>query len=122
MNIGLPGAGIGGLYYLCCTAIMPVKELFLTLTKPEHKFRYRHIAMQLGISIGIIAGFFLVYQLIDKCLGFNALPTVEAGEEEVLFYSLLPIIVSLSLLMVILVIVEFAALFVKNKKSLVEKE
>jgi len=117
MNIGLPGAGIGGLYYLCCTAIMPVKELFLTITKPEHKFRYRHVAMQVGISIGIIAGFFLVYQLIDKCLGFNALPSVEAGEEVFLFYSLLPIIVSLSLLMVILVIVEIAALFVKKKKA-----
>jgi len=122
MNIGLPGAGIGGLYYLGCTAIMPFKELLLTVRKPEHKFRYRLVATQLGISFGIITGLFLVYLLLDSLLGFGALTGVQTGEDEGMFYSLLPIIVSFSLLMIILSLVEVSAFFIKRKIRLAEKD
>ena len=65
MNVGLPGAGIGGLFYLICTVFMPFKEVFLTLTKPEHKFRYRLIATQLSIVGGIVGGVVLIYELVS---------------------------------------------------------
>lgn len=110
MNIGLPGAGIGGLYYLTCTAIMPFKELFLTLTKPEHKFRYRLVATQLSIAVGIVIGLFLVYQLVTSLF-----PVADpVSSDSILFYSLLPIMVSLALLMFILALVELAAFFSKR--------
>jgi len=120
MNIGLPGAGIGGLYYLGCAVIMPVKELFLTVTKPEHKFRYKLVATQLGIAIGIMAGFFLIYYSISQLLGLGALPVAQVGEEAS-FYPLLPVIVSFSLLIIILVLVELAAFVTKKQKQPAEE-
>ena len=114
MNIGLPGAGIGGLYYLTCTAIMPFKELFLTLTNPEHKFRYKLVATQLSIAIGIVIGLFLIYQLVTSLFGFGLSVVDPVGSESILFYSLLPIMVSFVLLILILVLVELAAFFSKR--------
>ncbi len=121
MNIGLPGAGIGGLYYLGCTAIMPIKELYLTLKKPEHKFRYRLVATQLAIAVGIIAGLFLIYQLASGILGVGLSVTEPLSEDAALFYSLLPIMVSFSLLIVILALVELVAFLTNKHECRVEK-
>jgi len=114
MNIGLPGAGIGGLYYLTCVVIMPFKELFLTLTKPEHTFRYRLVSTQLSIAGGIVFGLFLMYQLVASLFGFGLSIARPVSSGSILFYSMLPIIVSLGLLALILILVELAAFFSKK--------
>ena len=115
MNIGLPGAGIGGLYYLGCGVVMPVKEFFLTVTKAEHKFRYKLVATQWGISIGIMVGFILIYYSISHLFGFGALPVTQMSEAAS-FYPLLPVIVSFCLLIIILALVELAAFLTKKQK------
>ena len=114
MNIGLPGAGIGGLYYLTCAAIMPIKELLLTLKNPEHKFRSRLVATQLGIATGIVAGFVLIYQLASHFIGFGISITVPERSDMAFFYSLLPLAVSYGLLMVLLLLVELCAFITKQ--------
>ena len=102
MNIGLPGAGIGGLYYLTCTAIMPIRELLLTLKNPKHKFRTRLVATQLSIATGIIAGFILIYQLASHFIGFGISITASERSDMALFYSLLPLAISYGLLICLL--------------------
>jgi len=114
MNIGLPGAGIGGLYYLTCAAIMPIKELLLTIRNPEHKFRTRLVATQMGIATGIVAGFVLIYQLVSPFIGFSFSVTVPEHSNIALFYSLLPLAVSYGLLMVLLLLVELCAFITKQ--------
>jgi len=116
MNIGLPGAGIGGLYYLMCTAIMPFKELFLTLTKPGHTFRYRLVATQLSIAAGIVVGLLLIYQLVTSVFGLGLAVADPVGEGSTLFYALLAIVVSLGLLILILLLVELTAFLSKKPK------
>jgi hypothetical protein len=114
MNVGLPGAGIGGLFYLLCALAMPLKEVYLTITKPTHKFRYRLVATQLGIVTGIVAGVFAIYKLFRNVFGLelsNPAPT-----ESIMFYSLLPVLLSFGLLLVILISVRLAGLFSSPRK------
>ena len=117
MNVGLPGAGIGGLFYLICTVLMPVKEVYLTLTKPEHKFRYRLILTQLGIASGIVAGIIIIYKLVSHLFGFDPSFSVSGDSNTMLFYSLLPVLISLSLLLIILSLMRVVAFFSSPHKT-----
>ena len=117
MNVGLPGAGIGGLFYLICTVIMPFKEVFLTLTKLEHKFRYRLIATQLGIVSAIVAGVVLIYELVSNLFGSDLLFSVSIDSSSLLFYSLLPVLISFGLLLLVLSLMRVVAFFASPHKT-----
>ena len=115
MNVGLPGAGIGGLFYVLCALAMPVKEVYLTITRPKHKFRYRLVATQLGIVTGIVASVFAIYKLLRNVFGLelsNPAPT-----DSIMFYSLLPVLISFGLLLIILISVRLAGFFLSPQKS-----
>lgn len=116
MNVGLPGAGIGGLYYLICTAVMPFKEIFMTLTKPKHQFRYRLVFSQLSIASAIVLGFISIYKLLNTL--FKAKSSLQVSINNISFlpsYSL-PIFISLALLIFILVVIELLA-FIHRKND-----
>ena len=115
MNIGLPGAGVGGLYYLACTIFMPIKEVYLCLTKPGHKFRYRFVITQLGIASGIVLGLIAMYLLVNNVFGLNLSLAESLEGENLWFYSLWPVLISLGLLLVLLGLIEVAAFFAKKK-------
>ena len=117
MNVGLPGAGIGGLFYLFCALVMPVKEIFLTITKPKHKFRYRLITTQVSIAAGIVSGFIVVYKLVRNVFGFDPSLSVPFDNASIIFFSLLPILISCGLLLIILTLVQLVAFFSSPHKS-----
>lgn len=114
MNVGLPGAGIGGLFYLLCALTMPFKELFLSITRPEHQFRHRLIAVQLGIVAGIILGIIAIYKLLGGLWGIELTLTTPSSN---LLYSWRPILVSFSLLSLVLVTVRLIAYFSSRQPS-----
>lgn len=111
MNVGLPGAGIGGIFYLLCALATPVKEVFFTLTKPTHKFQYRLVTMQLSIVAGIVSGVIIVYKLANNVFGFDLSLSVRTESISMIFYSLLPVLITFGLLLVILTLVQLAAFF-----------
>lgn len=55
MIAGLPGTGIGGIFYLLLAVFMPVREFYRTLQKRTNLKRWCFIALQLGFVLGIIA-------------------------------------------------------------------
>jgi hypothetical protein len=55
MIAGLPGTGIGGLFYLLLAAFMPVCEFFRLIQKRTNWGRWCFIALQLGFVSGIIS-------------------------------------------------------------------
>ena len=109
MNVGLPGAGIGGLFYLLCALFMPIKETFLAITKPGHRFRYRLVATQLAIAVAIVAGVIAVYKLVSSVFGLEL--SLTAGTGSILLYSLLPVLISFGLLLAVLATARLAGLF-----------
>lgn len=54
MTVGIPGTGIGGLFYLTLALAMPVRELWLTVRGRSSLARWRIVAYQWGIAAGIL--------------------------------------------------------------------
>lgn len=55
MNAGLPGTGIGGLFYILLALLMPLRELYLTARGRSSRERWRLVLQQLLIACGIVA-------------------------------------------------------------------
>lgn len=54
MNAGLPGTGIGGLFYILLALLMPVRELYLTARRRSSRERWRIVLRQLTMAGGIL--------------------------------------------------------------------
>jgi hypothetical protein len=55
MHAGLPGTGLGGLFYILLALWMPVAELYATLRGRSSRARWRLVGTQFAIACGIIA-------------------------------------------------------------------
>jgi len=53
-NAGLPGTGLGGLFYLVLAFWMPVAELPRTLRGRSSRARWRQIGAQFALAAGIV--------------------------------------------------------------------
>jgi hypothetical protein len=68
MNVGLPGTGIGGVFYLLSALWMPFHELYQTVRRRSRPQRMRLIFVQLSIALGIIAGIWLTGWLLGELM------------------------------------------------------
>lgn len=56
MAAGLPGAGIGGLFYLASTIVLPLRSIWRRLAGLPDTTSTRELLLQLGIAGGIVGG------------------------------------------------------------------
>ena len=54
MNAGLPGVGIGGLFYLLCALCMPFVELGRTFAGRSSLARWRSVAVQFVMAVAMV--------------------------------------------------------------------
>jgi len=54
-NAGLPGTGLGGLFYVVLALAMPVVELVATVRGRSSPARWRFVAAQFGLACAIVA-------------------------------------------------------------------
>ena len=54
-NAGLPGTGLGGLFYVLLALWMPVAELWRTLRGHSSRERWRHVLTQFAMACGVVA-------------------------------------------------------------------
>jgi hypothetical protein len=54
-NAGLPGTGLGGLFYIALALCMPVIEGYRTLRGRSTPGRWRHVATQFAMACGVLA-------------------------------------------------------------------
>ena len=64
MTVGLPGAGIGGLFYLLAALLMPLRELAHTVRGRSSASRWTLVAWQFAYAGGIAAGTWVTGWLI----------------------------------------------------------
>lgn len=60
MNAGLPGAGIGGVFYLVLALFMPFLELYKTIKGESSLKRWGIVVRQLVMAGSILAGMWLM--------------------------------------------------------------
>ena len=75
MNAGLPGTGIGGVFYLLCALLMPFFELVKTVRGQSSWGRWVLIFRQLTMAAGIVTGMWAFGLLLGLLL--EARPDIE---------------------------------------------
>jgi hypothetical protein len=91
MFAGLPGIGVGTLFYVLTALWMPVKEIGCLVRGNSSRARWRLIAVQLLFAVGIIASIAFADRLLMRLLGIES-PTsaTPAGFLHSRFASTLP--------------------------------
>ncbi|MCA9346944.1 MAG: hypothetical protein H6755_07925 [Candidatus Omnitrophica bacterium] len=72
MVAGLPGTGLGGIFYLLSALIMPLGELVMLCLGKSNKKRWKCVFGQFSLAIGILGGFFVtgwIIALLIKKIG-----------------------------------------------------
>jgi hypothetical protein len=68
MTVGLPGVGIGGIFYLVSALLMPVRELGLAVRGDRSQRRWGVVARQSMIAAGILAALWGTGWLVGRLL------------------------------------------------------
>ncbi len=68
MTVGIPGTGLGGLFYFLLVALMPFRELVLTLRRRSSLARWRRVAYHLLILGGMLGVLWGEAWLLDRVL------------------------------------------------------
>lgn len=68
MTAGLPGTGIGGVFYLLSALLMPLVELVKTLRGQSSGRRWLLVIRQLALASGIVAGMWMLGILLGLLL------------------------------------------------------
>jgi hypothetical protein len=116
MIMGIPGTGIGGLFYLFAALLMPVIELVQTARGCSSKSRWREVGLQSGVALGII--FLTLASLELLWLFLSYLPAdliaqaTNAREQELIpwVFRLPPLLMALPTLGAVLIALELLAL------------
>jgi hypothetical protein len=129
MVAGIPGTGIGGIFYLLLVIYMPVREFFRLLQKRTNLGRWGFIALQLCFVFGILAAlwgemWFLSRSFIwlQQTFGFNyiMLDNMTSGQfatERVKILTFAAASGGLISLAFIFVVVHILRLFVRRGKG-----
>jgi hypothetical protein len=54
MTVGLPGTGIGGIFYILLALLLPIREVWLTITGRSSPARWRRLVTPVFLSAGIM--------------------------------------------------------------------
>ena len=85
MTVGLPGTGIGGLFYLLLVLVMPLREAFRILRGRGDIRRWQTIGRALALAAGILAALWLEAWVLVEILGLrqNSLGAAAGSAERI---------------------------------------
>ena len=120
MNIGLPGTGIGGLFYLLSVFYILAHELYITIRGKSSIKRWKLIREQTGIVITMIlmalaSNYILSTYLFNK----KQVPPMTSNrgfDYAVHYYQLHPILIPITLLFAVLFLTQLVYITLKIKK------
>ncbi len=110
MNAGLPGTGIGGLFYVVLALLMPVRELYLTARGRSSRERWRLALQQASIALGIVASLAVTGWVFSRVV--DTQDAVGLGGSDVF---LAPALVASVVLGVLVVVLRVWSLFLRGR-------
>lgn len=78
MTVGLPGVGLGGIFYLVSAALMPVRELVRAVRR-EQPARWRLVLKQTAMVAGILGALWLTGWLLGLVIATSPTALVRTG-------------------------------------------
>ncbi len=77
MTAGVPGTGIGGLFYLLAALLLPLRGLVRLLSKARTS--WREVLNMAGLALGVFLGIWLTGWLLGLIVGPAARPLAAAA-------------------------------------------
>lgn len=111
MNVGLPGTGIGGLFYLLTAFMILAYELVMTVRGRSNLGRWKVVGEQVGITVTMIIAAIVTNSLISTYLLKKTAPPAAShtvAGAVLSFYATHPIFVPVTLLFLVLCAVQIA--------------
>ncbi len=68
MTVGIPGTGLGGLFYFLLVAFMPFRELYLTARRRSSFARWRSVGFHLLVLAGMLGVLWAEAWLLERAL------------------------------------------------------
>ncbi|MGQ0538705.1 MAG: hypothetical protein ACT4R6_07140 [Gemmatimonadaceae bacterium] len=79
MTPGIPGAGIGGLFYLGASVVLALRHAGDRLLRRQARFATRDVALLTALALGIVAGIWLMGWLLGALLSQEVRQLRSAG-------------------------------------------
>ena len=114
MTVGLPGAGIGGLFYLASTLMLPVRSLVRRFRGRPDDLTWRRQAYIVLLALGIIGSLWLAGWLLAFVAPARMLASSSVGASVVGSRSVIPLAtfgIGAATLAIVLIAVEVAHRF-----------
>ncbi|MFI5206050.1 MAG: hypothetical protein ACHQVK_03845 [Candidatus Paceibacterales bacterium] len=121
MIAGLPGTGIGGLFYLLSTLLMPFREFYLTCRGKSSIKQWKVVGLQMSLALGVVGSFWMTGTVLGNILPVSARLNLHKSHWLNIFY-IKAFVVSIGVLFGVLFAVEIVGLLffrLMPKKSLV---
>lgn len=80
MTAGLPGLGISGLFYLCLVLIMPIRELYMTVTGRTSLERWKAVGFQWALAFTMTAAVWVEFFLVRGLFRWIIASDTAAGD------------------------------------------
>lgn len=107
MTAGMPGTGIGGLFYLLSALLMPFRELWRAASGRSRADQRRNVLQQCLLAAAILGALSVTGLLLGRLPGTDLPPGHGASAALRVFY-VAPVAVAFGTLMSVLVMVEVA--------------
>jgi hypothetical protein len=79
MTVGIPGTGLGGLFYFMLVVVMPFRELVLTVQGRSSLARWRSVGFHLSVLGGMLVVLWGEGWLLNRALDIGTVGSAAAG-------------------------------------------
>jgi hypothetical protein len=115
MIAGLPGTGVGGVFYLMSVFLMPVREMGRVVRGRSSLRRWRVIFGQMGIASGVLAGFWITGWILTLLIPAKMLASKGSGHGMGNVLEIKPFMISMYVLIAVILAVECVSLYIRKK-------
>jgi hypothetical protein len=113
MTAGLPGTGIGCLFYLISALCMPFIEVYMTCRGRSSRQRWKLVATQFGFALGIAGGFWVTGWCLSRILPATHVSSLQGSGELLNVIAMTSFLISGGVLATVLIGIEIASLIAR---------
>ena len=115
MNVGLPGTGLGGIFYFLCVTAMVAIELLKRLFNKVDQYKWKIARRQFFLIGGILVSMYAVDWYLSKIL-FQVTSLSNHATTKMLVFNGKPLFYSFLVLVTLLIIINSLNFFIKKPK------
>ena len=121
MNAGLPGTGIGGLFYLLSALCMPFAEVARMVRGRKQQSAWKLVIAQVSLATTMLAALTVIGLLTDYLISFSSrlIESIAPGfasTKQAISLGVAPALITFGVLFTFLLSIEIAALFFSRRR------